>query len=379
MEAKRFRVKENVLDTEAALRERVKELTCLYGISKIAEYEGLRLEEMAERIVQLLPASWQYPEHASGRITIDEKSYTTGKLVEKGPRISSDIVVDGVKRGVVEIFYDPAGKTDGKLFFLPEEHKLIHEIARRISLLLERKRAEDEKKQLQEQIRHADRLATIGQLSAGIAHELNEPLNNIIGYAQLTLNSDDIPSQIRQDMEKIVKASLYGREVLRKLLFFSRQMPPRRSKVDINKVVKEGLDFLESQITNRGISLHYRPAEHLPHITADSSQITQVVVNLVVNSIQAMKEGGTLTVRTASDEKSVYLRVEDTGTGIDEDIRNKIFLPFFTTKDVDHGTGLGLAVVHGIVTSHGGSISVSSKKGRGSRFEVKIPIYGKRG
>jgi len=337
-------MKETVLDTEAALRERVKELTCLYSISKIEEQQGLSIGEIAEKVVNLLPPSWQYPELAFGRINIDDTTYTAGTIVQKGPRLTSNIIVGGKKRG---------------------------------ELFIERKQAEAEKKHLQEQIRHADRLATIGQLSAGIAHELNEPLNNIIGYAQLALNNTDISSQVHEDIEKIKKAALYSREVMRKLFFFARQMPPKKLKVDLNEVVQEGLDFLGSQAVNHEITIDYRPAEPLPEITADSSQITQVVVNIAVNAIQAMAEGGVLTVMTRTDANSVYLTVEDTGTGIDDRIRDKIFLPFFTTKDVNAGTGLGLAVVHGIVTAHGGTISVSSRKGRGSKFEVKLPIRSK--
>lgn len=371
--------KEAFLDTEAALRERVKELTCLYSISKIAEQPGLSLEEIAKKTVNLLPPSWQFPEITCGRITIDGASYKTERFEQKGPSLRSEIVVDGKKRGEVEVIYNPKGKTQIELSFLPEERKLINEVARQVALFIERKQAEEEKKQLQEQIRHADRLATIGQLSAGIAHELNEPLNNIIGYAQLTEKNRDISPQIREDMEKIVKASLYAREVMRKLLFFARQMPSRKSKVDLNEVVREGLDFLQSQVLNRDLTLDFRPAPNLPQITADSSQFTQVVVNLVVNAIQAMDRGGVLTVLTKADESSVYFTVEDTGTGISREIRDRIFLPFFTTKDASQGTGLGLAVVHGIVTSHGGSISVSSSEGEGSRFEVKIPLHaGKR-
>ncbi len=370
-------MKETVLDTEAALRERVKELTCLYSISKIEEQQGLSIGEIAEKVVNLLPPSWQYPELAFGRINIDDTTYTAGTIVQKGPRLTSNIIVGGKKRGEVEVVYDPGSKSETELLFLPEEHKLIHEVARQMALFIERKQAEAEKKHLQEQIRHADRLATIGQLSAGIAHELNEPLNNIIGYAQLALNNTDISSQVHEDIEKIKKAALYSREVMRKLFFFARQMPPKKLKVDLNEVVQEGLDFLGSQAVNHEITIDYRPAEPLPEITADSSQITQVVVNIAVNAIQAMAEGGVLTVMTRTDANSVYLTVEDTGTGIDDRIRDKIFLPFFTTKDVNAGTGLGLTVVHGIVTAHGGTISVSSRKGRGSKFEVKLPIRSK--
>ncbi len=361
------------MDTEAALRERVKELTCLYSISRIAEQEDLSLEEIVTMIVRLLPPSWQYPELASGRIIIDGTSYTTENYEKGGPVLVSDIIVGGKKRGIVEVTYVHRGKSGDRLSFLAEERKLIREIARQVTLFIEKKQAEEEKKHLQDQIRHADRLATIGQLSAGIAHELNEPLGNIIGYAQLTLKNGTINQQVRDDMAKIVKASLYAREVMRKLLFFARQMPSKKSKVDLDEVVRDGLDFLQTQAANRGIRVDCRTSGNLPQISADPPQLTQVVVNLVVNAIQAMENGGTLTVRTGADDKSVYLTVEDTGTGIPEDIRDKIFLPFFTTKDVHQGTGLGLAVVHGIVVSHGGRIGVTSEEGAGARFEMVLP------
>jgi signal transduction histidine kinase len=366
------------VDTEAALRERVKELTCLYSISKIAEAEDLSIDDIADSVVRLLPPAWQFPDLASARITVDETVYTTNCWREGGPKLKTDIVVDGKKRGFVEVVYIPEKEDGGKPAFLSEERKLLREVARQLGLIIEKKQAEAEKRQLQEQIRHADRLATIGQLSAGIAHELNEPLNSIIGYAQLTEKNENLPRQVREDMEKILKACLYAREVMRKLLFFARQMPSKKSKVDLNEVVRDGLDFLQSQAANRGISIDSRYSGNLPQISADPSQLTQIVVNLVVNAIQAMENGGTLTVHTGADDKSVYLTVEDTGTGIPNEIRDKIFLPFFTTKDVYQGTGLGLAVVHGIVTSHGGTVRVWSKKGEGSRFEVRIPLRGKK-
>jgi signal transduction histidine kinase len=366
------------VDTEAALRERVKELTCLYSISKIVEAEELSIDDIAERVVRLLPPAWQFPDLASARVTVDNSVYATKRWREGGTRLKTDITVDGKKRGLVEVVYVPDKEEGSKPAFLAEERKLIKEVARQLGLIIEKKQAEAEKRQLQEQIRHADRLATIGQLSAGIAHELNEPLNSIMGYAQLTRKNRELSGQVRGDMEKILKACLYAREVMRKLLFFSKQMPSKKSKVDLNEVIRDGIEFLHSQASNKGIGIESRYSGGIPQISADPSQLTQVVVNLVVNAIQAMENGGTLTVRTGADDTCVYLTVEDTGPGIPEEIRDKIFLPFFTTKDVSLGTGLGLAVVHGIITSHGGTVRVWSKMREGSRFEVRIPYKGKK-
>jgi len=132
--------------------------------------------------------------------------------------------------------------------------------------------------------------------------------------------------------------------------------------------------FLESRWEKKGIRVVRELHPELPTITADPAQLQQVLVNLVVNAEQAMPEGGTLTLATAPGEDTVRLRVEDTGVGMDDEVCEKAFLPFFTTKDVNEGTGLGLAVVHGIVTAHGGTIRVSSEPGRGSTFEVELPV-----
>jgi two-component system NtrC family sensor kinase len=227
---------------------------------------------------------------------------------------------------------------------------------------------------LQEQLRHADRLATIGQLSAGVAHELNEPISSIMGFAQLIQKNPEMQEQIKKDIEKIIKASLHAREVVKKLMLFARQMPPQKTRVNLNQIIKEGLYFLESRCVKEGIKVIRQLADDLPDVTADPAQMTQVLVNIIVNAIQAMIDGGQLTIKTVASGKFVLLIVEDTGLGMEEKELKQIFLPFFTTKDVGKGTGLGLPVVHGIVTSHGGSIHVDSKVDEGTRFTIQLPI-----
>jgi len=151
-------------------------------------------------------------------------------------------------------------------------------------------------------------------------------------------------------------------------------MPHKITQVDLNKVVNDGLSFLESRCTKAGIEVVRLLSPNLPKITGDEVQLNQVLVNLVVNSIQAMAEGGRLTIKTQTDNGNVLLTVEDKGIGISEEDIKRIFIPFFTTKEVDEGTGLGLAVVHGIVMSHKGSIKVKSKVNQGTRFVIQLPI-----
>lgn len=356
------------------LRERIKELTCLYGIMQVAVRPGLSLEDIFQNIVNLLPPAMQHPEIAVGRINLDHRSYTTTNFRESPLKLAADVIVSGKRRGQVEVAYYEDKPASEIRSFLEEEQSLITGVANHIALIVQHRQAENDRSRLQQQLRHADRLATIGQLAAGVAHELNEPLANILGFAQLAKKSPGLPAQTEQDIEKIVASALHAREVIKKLLTFARQMPPTKTRVNLNKIVEEGLYFLESRCAKQGIQLIRELAPDSPDITADATQLQQVLVNLAVNAIQAMPQGGRLTVKTLAGDGHVLLVVEDTGTGITEEVKGKLFTPFFTTKDVGQGTGLGLAVVHGIVTSHGGLINVESEVGHGARFEIKLPI-----
>jgi signal transduction histidine kinase len=286
----------------------------------------------------------------------------------------AEVKVDDQPHGYVEVHYSEIKPELDEDAFLTEERRLIDAIAREISLIIERRQAGEDKRKLEVQLRHADRLATIGQLSAGVAHELNEPLGNILGFAQLSIKSDGLPKETKHDLEKIITASLYAREVIKKLMIFSRQVPQKKSRINLNKVVEESLYFFESRCAKEGIAVVCSLAPDLQHIAADPAQLIQVFVNLVVNALHAMPYGGTLTIRTKSDRSHVSLTIQDTGIGMSEKTKEQIFLPFFTTKDINQGTGLGLAVVHGIVGSHGGKIEVESELNKGTSFTIKLPI-----
>jgi len=363
------------LTAQSALRERVKELMCMYGIAKTAERPDISLPEVLNGIVELLPPGWQYPEITYARIILDGRHYSNQGFRDDWQKQTADIIVKGNQRGVVEVAYSERKPDIYEGPFLKEERNLIESIALQVAQIIERRETEEDKTHLQEQLRHADRLATIGQLAAGVAHELNEPLGSILGFAQLASKAGDIPDGVKADIDKIVTASLYAREVIKKLLLFARQVPASKRKVNLNRIVEDGLYFFEARCAKESIELVRSLSPNLPEITADQSQLNQVLVNLVVNAIQAMPNGGTLTVNTFAGDGFVTLTVQDTGIGISEDIVPQIFLPFFTTKDIDQGTGLGLAVVHGIVTSHGGTIDVHSKVGEGTTFEVHFPMY----
>ena len=362
---------------QAALRERVKELTCLYGIDQVWERENLSLSEGLQAIVELLPAAWLYPDIAQARIQVDGIDYVTREF-RGGLRqpLTSDVAVRGQRRGFVEVIYAEPRPTLDEGPFLRDERRLIDAVANQVGAMLERREAIEQRVKLEAQLRHADRLATIGQLAAGVAHELNEPLSNVLGFAQLARKTPLLPKPAADDIDKTVTAALHARDIVSKLMLFARQKMPTQGQVKLNELVENGVVFLESRCAKAGVHLARRLDPKLPAIAADSGQLLQVLVNLVVNALQATAAGGTITVTTGRAGGGVVLTVADTGVGMTDEVLGRMFEPFFTTKGIGEGTGLGLSVVHGIVTAHGGRVDVQSKPGRGARFRVLLPIAG---
>lgn len=360
--------------TEASLRERIKELSCLYSFAQLTSRDDLTHDEVLQHLVEILPPAWQYPEITSARITLDGNEYLSDGFEDSAASQCADLVVQGVSRGAVEVFYRQPMPECDEGPFLKEERNLIDIFAGEMALLIERWEMEAYRAELQNQLRHADRLATVGLLAAGVAHEINEPLGAILGFAQLAKKHEGIPAQTRQDLEKIEAASLHAREIIRNLLVFARQVKPKKQKVCLNAIVNDSCSFFQSRCAKEGVEMTCRLSPTDPEIIADPTQMSQVLVNLFVNALQAMPNGGSLVLGTEVSGDQVSLTVEDTGCGMRQGVLDKIFVPFFTTKDVGQGTGLGLPVVHGIVTANGGRIEVTSRLGEGTRFTVHLPL-----
>ncbi|MEM4262908.1 MAG: ATP-binding protein [Thermoplasmata archaeon] len=220
----------------------------------------------------------------------------------------------------------------------------------------------------------AEKLAAIGQMSAGIAHEINNPLGNILGYAKLLLKDGNLNEVQREKLEIITEQAQKGSGVVQGLLDYSRQTGSRKEAVSINKVIEGVVKLLAPQAEKSKIAIVPHLSD-IPDITADPRQIEQVLFNLMVNAMQAIGASGTIQVETMiSGSRHIEIRVQDTGPGVPEDIQCKIFDPFFTTKPVGKGTGLGLSVCVGLIRDHGGSIDVVSEPGEGATFIVRLPI-----
>lgn len=233
-----------------------------------------------------------------------------------------------------------------------------------------------EKRKMANQLAQTEKLASIGQLASGVAHEINNPLGVIHCYSNLIAKTVAPETQIMNDIKTIQKHTDQCKSVVEALLNFARVSESATALTDIHACIEEMLDVLETQMKNDGIQVRRRFAEELPPLTLDAHKIRQVLMNLLINARQALSGGGTIEIRTDIDKSqaAVLLEISDTGTGIPEKYIGKIFDPFFTTKSAGQGTGLGLSVSYGIIKQHGGDIRVKSRIGQGTTFTILLPM-----
>lgn len=228
--------------------------------------------------------------------------------------------------------------------------------------------------EMEERLNHSERLASIGRFAAAIAHEINNPVGNIIGLAKL-MKRDVNDEGIRSDLEAIIRDADRCGRIIKDLLLYSRQSPPKKERVLLRDLIKEAVNSAKKMIDSKRIEIIDITEGDLPYINVDPIQIGQVINNIIQNSIQSIETEGKVFVRAEIiDINRVEISVSDTGCGIDEEIKDKIFYPFFTTKRVGEGTGLGLAISYSIIQNHGGEITVESKKGEGSKFMIRLPL-----
>jgi len=233
------------------------------------------------------------------------------------------------------------------------------------------------------QVLQSEKQASVGRLAAGVAHEINNPLTGVLTYTHMLLRRKDLPDDIRADLEVIVDSTERVRSIVKGLLEFSRQTKLTPEPTQVNHLISSAISLVENQALVKGVSIKFNPGENLPMVVLDRGQFQSVLLNMIINALDATEPGDTITLYTAtgfsasdSGRKGVEITIADTGSGIPPENLDKLFDPFFTTKEVGKGTGLGLSVSLGIVQRHGGTIRVQSEVGKGTRFFVWLPIEG---
>lgn len=360
-----------MISAEAKLKERVKELTCLYEVTSIivnSDYE--QLETSLEAIVYCLKRAWQF-EHdtevilTAGAYVAKTEGYDATMLT-----LVSDIKVFNQIEGQIQVAY-PKEKY-ALADFLEEEQILLHNVSLAVGNLLERKQIRDSEIATRRQMERTDRLYILGEITAGIAHELNTPLANILGFAELLTEKVKNEENVR-DLKRIMDNTIFCREIVKKLMFFACEMPQEMKVIEFIPVIENVVKLLRPSLQNKNIQL--REVFHTPNLAlrADTVQMTQVFFNLIMNAVYYSPEGGCITICIAEIGDTIKIDISDEGKGIAPENSDKVFEPFFTTKPVGEGSGLGLSAVHGIISSHKGSISHQPNTPKGTIFTVIIP------
>lgn len=354
------------------LNERIKELRCLYDISTIAARRSVKLDDIVQDITYRVAEAWKYPEDAVAEIKLGVRHYTSSDQKGETVFLTEEIVPDQEQVGVIRVHY-PAEKY-AKEDFLEEERQLLKKIANEIAVIYDRHQRTSREELLKRSAERNDRLSILGEITAGIAHELNTPLGNILGFAEL-IEEKSTESQIQKDAAKISDSAIYAREVVKKLMFFSCEMPQQRASVAVNALLQDAIKLLNPTLKSASVNLEFERDPRNPFARLDPIQITQVVFNLLINAIYASPPNATIRVTLTSNANNILITIADEGKGIPEDARDKIFEPFFTTKPQGEGSGLGLSVVHGIIKSHRGNIQFSTAEGEGTTFNVILPVH----
>lgn len=362
---------QNEISLAEKLQERVKELSCLYEVSSAIRKHTGSINQTLKEICFITKKAWLYPTRAIVHLEYDNYLILTSGIPSDFIYQKSEIVLFSKRRGSLKVYYDTEKIKNAR--FLEEEQKLLDKIAIEISEFFERKEIEKKEEILKRSAERNDRLSILGEITAGIAHELNTPLGNILGFAEL-IKSNSKENQTKQDIEKILKAGIYSREVVKKLMFFACEMPQHKEFIEIKPVIDQALKLLEPNFKKAKINHHFQMDTPGLEAQLDAIQFTQVLFNLLINAIYAAPENSTITIQVSNDSESFILTIKDEGPGIPSDLKSKIFEPFFTTKPVGEGSGLGLSVVHGIIKSHRGEIITFDNVSRGTVFQINLPL-----
>ena len=294
--------------------------------------------------------------------------------------IVSSFLAKGVLQPIRQLIFASHQWANGNLDYRVEatQKDEIAELTETFNLMASSLRERDErlKEYTQQQIMKSERLATLGQLAAGVAHEINNPLGAILMFSHLSLEEMEAEDPRRKNLEKVAAEASRCKDIVRRLLDFARQSEPNVEEADANEILRRTLSVLQNQAQFQNIKITTTLSTSLPKAMMDSGQIQQVFTNIILNAAEAIDGQGEVTIATRIAESGDFIEIEfkDTGCGIPHENLDKIFDPFFTTKEVGRGTGLGLAVSYGIIARHRGTIEVKSSPGKGMTFIVRLPL-----
>ncbi|MBE7628835.1 sensor histidine kinase [Tenacibaculum piscium] len=360
------------ISTEEKLKERIKELTCLYNVSSLVRNTDFsNIEILLKGIASNVVASIRYPVSAFVAIETQKYHVVAGKEDLDAIFILDAIKVFGDIIGTIKVGYARAKFSENA--FLEEEKLLLNKVASEIGDFFERKQLKEREILSKRQMERVDRLAILGEITAGIAHELNTPLANILGFTELLQERFKEDKIGAKDLKKVINSAIYSREVVKKLMFFSCEMPQQMEVINCVPIIKQAISLLRPNFRKKNITaqLHFNK-KNIP-LKVDKIQLTQVIFNLVINAIYFSPIDGEIEIEIEQTKSTVKLKISDKGTGISATVKENIFNPFFTTKPTGEGSGLGLSVVHGIVKSHGGTIKYKSNKPTGAIFILRFP------
>lgn len=356
---------------EEKLKERIKELTCLYEISTIVGRQNTYSEALLREISENLKKAWRFSEDAVVETNTTKYSVVSAKIPASTIFQKAEIVAFEEQVGVIKVHYPAPPFQRGH--FLEEEQKLLDKVAGEIGFLIERSINKEKESLLQRRIERQDRLTILGEITAGIAHELNTPLGNILGFAELIAEKTKVP-QVKEDVKKIIDGAIFSREVVKKLMFFACEMPQQMEFKLIPPIITEALQLLGPSFKKAEINYKFICEAEDLKIQLDAIQLTQVLFNILINAIYISPAGSTIEIRLYEKDGKGHIEIADEGPGVPDEIKHKIFEPFFSTKPVGEGSGLGLSVVHGIVKSHKGEIHCYDNIPKGTVFLITLPF-----
>lgn len=358
------------LSPEQKLEERIKELTCFYDLLTIMQKEET-FEEALPQFATIIASAFLYAPDAIVELKLEHYHFFSKPAPDETVYIQNKLIAFNETKGFIKVHYPKPNYK--KNAFIPEELLLLNKVAVEISTFCEKKIARDRNALFERNAAHFDRLSILGEITAGIAHELNTPIGNILGFAEL-IQKQDCNAQVINDVSKIVKSAIYSREIVKKLMFFSCDMPQNAERIKLRPLFIQVLILLEPNCKKSKVITKLIFDDDALEAQVDSVQLTQVLFNILINAIYAAPENSSITINVTHDNNNFYINIADQGKGIADSIKQKIFEPFFTTKPLGEGTGLGLSVVHGIIKSHKGSITAKDNLPTGAIMSLSLPL-----